>query len=206
MVIERGYAEVGFSAVHRMDRLDWWDLLVSFPDAARVEINADHAELPLFVDRFDVSSAFNESVPNQQILDLFGEPTEFHLRVRFDTTEMVADERVCGPGWNERDLPSQATFLAQLTMNSSAKGRHGAVFSGYRPDWWIGHYHDGSKALNGGELYLLEREFVFPGEVTRVAIRPTDPEQWTHVAEGSHIEMREGARLTGIARVTGRRP
>lgn len=201
-------AELEFTAVHTLAAFDWWDVVLAFPLPSRVEFGGSRVELPVHVAWMNVRDAANEHVPGQRLLDVSSrDPGSLWLRIRFSSVEIVAQERhqQITRVWVEP--PPETTVTVRVRVATPEQGgRHTAVFSGYRPDWWIGHFHQGEKALNGAEVTLLGREWAFPGETIDLALRPTSPEFWTHLVPGAEIEMREGRHVCGYGTVLDVRP
>ena len=79
-------------------------------------------------------------------------------------------------------------------------GRRNPVFSGYRAGWQIPH-RDGEPTNNDGPIELVDAERLALGETGLGRIRPIAPESWRDLMVGDEIEMREGQRIVGVAKV-----
>lgn len=119
------------------------------------------------------------------------------------------------PGRLQND-PAADTWLAfglDLHLAATADGgRRGAIAPGteyraatYRPDWRL----PGMKlpGLVGGPVLALGRTNVEPGEPVRAVIAPLAPWSlhiWAELGPGDRIEMHEGHRICGQAKVVWR--
>jgi len=100
--------------------------------------------------------------------------------------------------------PPQGAFIrADLTLSATdAGGRHRPISSGYRCNCWIGAMTDaGERAYNDAVIYLETAESLAPGSSATARIQPAFPDRWMDVKVGSLIEVCEGARVVGDARV-----
>ncbi|MGE3075887.1 MAG: hypothetical protein AB7N24_08375 [Dehalococcoidia bacterium] len=203
IMVKQAYARLRFSEAHTHGRFDWWELSVAFPGAPRIEFGGLHVELPVHVGSLAVEPAGNEFVPAQRLLTLNqGDSTGFWMRIRFSDIELVANRKVEDTARAVTLPPPKSHLVVQLeVLPVEEGGRHGHIFSGYRPNWWIGHQNNGEKAYNDAEVTLLGREWAFPGETVTVALQPVAPEYWDHVKRGAVIEMCEGAKVCGYGTV-----
>ena len=75
-------------------------------------------------------------------------------------------------GWQRGALPAGTKFIARLEFKGP---RTAPVFNGYRPNWWLGRYHEGHKAYNDAQLLLVGRDEAMPGETVEIALQPVFP-------------------------------
>jgi hypothetical protein len=99
--------------------------------------------------------------------------------------------------------PVSAYIRADLHMKpTEANGRQRPISSGYRCNCWIGaRTDDGTPTYNDAVIYLESRESLEPGASGTVRIQPAFPDQWSQVDVGSLIEVCEGSRAVGSAKV-----
>lgn len=90
-------------------------------------------------------------------------------------------------------------FKAEIRLD--ANGRAKPIFDRYGPDWDIGNTLRGVPTINGGRVFLEDRDELRPGESCVARIEPVTPELWGRVREGSLITMREGAKTVGYGRI-----
>jgi hypothetical protein len=101
---------------------------------------------------------------------------------------------------SEIELPYiEITFRMRRTEDG---GRMHPVFSGYRPNWHIGRYHEGEPCCFDGMVQLIGAEKVEPGAEGHARVYPLSPEFWQGLAVGDNIEMCEGPRLIAQATIT----
>jgi translation elongation factor EF-Tu-like GTPase len=100
------------------------------------------------------------------------------------------------------DHTRRLLILARLRLLTTGEGgRRGPIASDYRPDWNIGNRHEGQPELNGGRVFLEDREWLQPGEEAVVRIEPLVSDRWRHVTPGLQMAMHEGSRICGVATV-----
>lgn len=89
----------------------------------------------------------------------------------------------------------------RLTLTpSESGGRARSVFTGYTPNWNIGHRTDsGEMEINGASITLEDAQSIPPGGTGLVRLHPLWQDAWTKVAPGMQIAMHEGARVVGRA-------
>ncbi|HET9449632.1 MAG TPA: hypothetical protein VFO83_02055 [Aggregicoccus sp.] len=93
-------------------------------------------------------------------------------------------------------------ILARLRLLTTEEGgRKGPIASDYRPDWNIGNRHEGRLELNGGRVFLEDREWLHPGEESVVRVEPLVSDRWMHVTPGMQMAMHEGSHICGVATV-----
>ena len=99
--------------------------------------------------------------------------------------------------------PPEAFIRAEVRLRSTADGgRRRPIFSGYRCNCWIGaRAEDGEKAYNDAAFWFEAQDRLDPGETTMARLQPVVPHWWSHVDVGFVIEMCEGPRVVGHARV-----
>jgi translation elongation factor EF-Tu-like GTPase len=85
----------------------------------------------------------------------------------------------------------------------SEGGRRSAIASGYRCNCWVGHTDGGQRVYNDATIHLLDADRLEPGATARARVEPHFPDDWSHLTVGSRFELCEGARVVGIATVTG---
>lgn len=94
-------------------------------------------------------------------------------------------------------------FRACLRLTPTDEGgRKRPIYSGYRSCWFWGE-----RTENGGEMghdapITMEGELRLDlGDEAVVRLLPLFPEYWHNITTGSRLEMREGARVVGVATV-----
>ncbi len=91
------------------------------------------------------------------------------------------------------DVEAEFTMLA-----TSAGGRQGPAFSGYRPAHKVRDDY-----LTSGEHQYLDSEQVFPGQTARCTISFLTPEVYPQCLwVGRVLDVQEGRHLVGHARIT----
>lgn len=99
-------------------------------------------------------------------------------------------------------IPSAPSFRAKLRLLPSDEGgRQLPVASGYRPAFSPAGQTPNARQYRDAAIELLGVQAVAPGEQASVLIRPTRPEAWEDIKVGSELEIYEGLRLIGTARV-----
>jgi len=88
---------------------------------------------------------------------------------------------------------------AEITLLSAEEGgRHSPVFSGYRPAHKVRENY-----LTTGVHTYSNVEHVLPGQMVRGTITFIAPEAYPHCLwEGREIDVQEGGRVVGRARIT----
>ncbi len=86
-------------------------------------------------------------------------------------------------------------------LTTEAGGRRSAIQTDYRPDWDVGNTWLGIPTINGGRLFLEDRNELAPGEQGLGRIDPLVPELWGRLRVGSLIAAQEGSRIVGYARI-----
>jgi hypothetical protein len=104
--------------------------------------------------------------------------------------------------FEERD-PAPALIRAEVGLKMTEDGgRRRPIFSGYRCNCWIGaRTAGGEKAYNDAAIWFESQDRLAPGETTVARLQPTILEYWNHVDAGSVIDLCEGPRIIGKARV-----
>ncbi|HEY4179503.1 MAG TPA: DUF5063 domain-containing protein [Kofleriaceae bacterium] len=93
-------------------------------------------------------------------------------------------------------------FRVRLRLLAAGEGgRSKPIFSGYRPDWDLGNSWLGQPTINGGQVFLEDRDELAPGAEGLARIEPIASELWGRVRVGSVIAMREGKPVVGYAAV-----
>lgn len=99
-------------------------------------------------------------------------------------------------------MNSGAFIRAELSLRTTAEGgRRRPVVSGYRPNFWIGHLSRGKRVYNDGMILLEGIEQLEPGSSAIARIQPALPDLWSHMMVGTTIDVCEGSRVVGTARV-----
>lgn len=81
-------------------------------------------------------------------------------------------------------------------------GRRSHIFSGYRSSWHWGERNDEGLAVHHDAPVTFEgSDRLALGTEATARLYPLFPEYWSAVKPGQRIEMREGARVVGIATI-----
>ena len=99
-------------------------------------------------------------------------------------------------------LPTEQPYVeVLLKVRSTAEGGRAApVYPGYRASWRVPQ-PDGTVAYTDGAVYPLEIEELAPGTSGIVRIYPLQHENWRSLPAGTEVEMCEGPRVVGAAKV-----
>ena len=96
-------------------------------------------------------------------------------------------------------------FRARLRLTPMDEGgRKGPICSGYRASWfWGERTENGLEMLHDAPITMEGPLTLSFGDEAVVRLMPLVPEYWQNVTVGSHLEMREGARVVGVATIFG---
>ena len=100
-------------------------------------------------------------------------------------------------------FPPAAYIKVRLQMRRTEDGgRHRPIYSGYRPNCWIGRTTEtGEREYSDAAVLLESTDILHPGEVATARLQPARPEFWESVDVGSRIEVCEGHRVIADAEV-----
>lgn len=101
-----------------------------------------------------------------------------------------------------KTYPAAAFIRGELWLLGEG-GRSKPVFDGYRAMVWLGETDGGLPLTHDGVLHVESDEgSVAPGGSGFVRLQPVDPDRWAGVQPGRIIQLREGAKLIGLMKVT----
>ena len=98
-------------------------------------------------------------------------------------------------------MPGPRFKVEVRLLATEAGGRRSPIHTDYRPDWDVGNSWLGKPTINGGRLFLEDRDELAPGEQCVGRIEPILPELWGRIRVGSMIAAQEGSRVVAHARV-----
>ena len=99
-------------------------------------------------------------------------------------------------------VPADRFLLAQLSLlPTQFGGRRRPIASGFRPNFRFHRSPTKSFEYLDAAIHLEGVQWLHPGEVSIVRLQPAFPDLWEELFEGALIDVSEGPRVIGTARV-----
>lgn len=103
-----------------------------------------------------------------------------------------------------KDAGEPHFILRAQVVSTQDGGRHKPVFSGYRPQLWIGQRLESGEKMYWDSAWLVHQRRLDPGSSGEVTLFISPRLSPRTLSVGEHLEFYEGQRLVATAVVTGR--